>query len=120
MRANAGTPCHHPKWPRRCPKCEIQALGFNVVVPIGRRWDPDAQEMRTWAWGTSGMACFKCNKAILPRPEEGGPVSEEYIHSLVKADLPGLIEVSFVNPDLFQTACCLPAEEPENVEALSQ
>jgi len=116
MHAHAGMPCHHPKWPVQCPKCQKPADGVSVTVPIDRRWDPDSQEMRTWAWGTAGMACFRCNKAIVCAPEKDAPVSEQYIRELIKADIPGLLEVDFIDAALFNRACRLPAEEPEKEE----
>ncbi len=113
MHAHADpVPRHHPKWPRRCPKCSIPALGFRVVVPIGRRLDPDSGEMRTWAWSTTVMACERCHKAVLPSPEEGAPVTEEYLRALMRTDVYGLHTVNFVSVDLYQSMYCIPAEEP--------
>lgn len=123
MRARAGMPCHHPKWPMRCPKCRKNALGFNITVPIGRRWDPDSGEQRIWAWSTSGMVCMECNRALVPVPEKDAPVSEEYLRALIRGDLPGIIGVTFLSESLFRITCRLPAEEakqdPSSLEAIN-
>ena len=114
MRANAGTPCHHPKWPMQCPRCDKPALGFNVSIPLRQRWDPEAKEMRMWAWGTTGMACFECNTALMPNTFSES-ITQEYVRAIVEADIPGLVWVQFVPTPWFDEHCCFPAEKTEEV-----
>lgn len=122
-------PCHHPKWPRHCPHCDTAALGFNVTVPLEERWDPETKEMRWWAWGASGMACYVCNVVILPdeftarRSDREGEihtlVSEAYVRELVMRDVSGIKRIEVVPAAWFEEHCCLPAEgpkDPENAE----
>jgi len=112
MRAHADPlPCHHPKWPMQCPRCNTLAAGFNVIVPLTRKWDPEAKEMRWWTWGTSGLACLSCNTAILPNTFSEG-VTQEYVRALVERDIPGLASIRFVPAPWFDEHCRLPAEEP--------
>ena len=112
MRAHADPmPCHHPKWPMQCPHCDKPALGFNVSIPLGQRWNPEAKKMGRWAWGTSGMACLDCNIAIIPQTVSEG-ITIEYVRAIVEADIPGLTDVQFVPEPWFNEHCRLPAEEP--------
>ncbi len=114
MQARASIPCHHPKWPMQCPHCNCRAEGFSITVPLSQKWDPEAKEMRRWAWGASGMACMQCNIAIIPN-EFHKDVSEGYVRALVDADIPGLGQVQVVPTPWFDEHCCLPAEEPAKV-----
>ena len=114
MQANAGIPCHHPKWPMQCPHCSNRADGFCVTVPINRRWDPEAKEMRWWAWGTSGMVCNSCNIAIITNAFGEG-VTEAYVRVIIETDIPGLKEIQVVPEPWFDEHCRLPAEEPTKV-----
>lgn len=111
MRANAGLPCHHPKWPMQCPHCGNPADGFNVNVPLRQHWDAEAKEMRMLAWGTTGMACFDCRTAILPNAFSEG-ITPNYVEALVQSDIPGTLLVTFVPGPWFDEHCRLPAEEP--------
>jgi hypothetical protein len=104
----------------QCPKCREKADGFNVTIPIGRRWNPEKKEMGMWAWGTTGMACIRCNNAIVSWPTSDSDISQEYVRSLVTSDIPGVLEVLFVSAPVFNSQCRLPSEETENAEVHAQ
>ena len=114
-------PCHHPKWPMRCPKCAKNALGFVVTVPVERRWDPETKEMQCWAWRTTGVVCFTCMDVIVAWPEDAEKhVSQDYVRVIVRTDLVHIGEVRFVKPSVFNIACRLPAEEAEDAQVHTQ
>lgn len=111
MHAHASLPCHHPKWPRRCPHCNAPADGFNVTVPLRKKWNPETRRMEWWAWCTSGMACLNCLAVIIPNAFSEG-ISEDYVRALIQCDL-SLSKIQVVPKDQFERECCLPAEAPK-------